>query len=281
MNQKRVWLITGCSSGLGHALAVYAANKGDQVVGTVRNENQIGELENLVPDRIKAVLMDVRNKEQVKAGVEVAKKSFGKIDVLVNNAGYGSIGPVEAISEEEVKRQFEVNVFGPIFLSKLVIPIMREQMSGHIINISSIAGLRGTPGLGIYNASKFALEGLGEALSLELSESGISVTNIEPGPFRTKWAGESATYAQNDIADYEQTAGRLMSKLSGYSGEQPGSPEKAAAAIYAATELVDPPVHLPLGDIAYQAVYSKIDALKKEVQDFEYLGRPTDYESDN
>ena len=187
MTQK-VWLITGCSTGFGRELAKIAAAKGDFVVGTLRKESQIEEFESLSPGKITAIILDVTNPEQIKEGVDKAVQMHGKIDVLVNNAGYGVLGSVEEVTEEAMQSQFNVNVFGAVRMIKAVLPYMRRQRKGHILNITSIAGLNGFPGVGIYNGSKFALEGIGEALAAETSHLGIKVTNIEPGPFRTDWA---------------------------------------------------------------------------------------------
>ncbi|MEO0899282.1 MAG: oxidoreductase [Bacteroidota bacterium] len=276
-SMKKVWFITGCSTGFGRELAKVAADKGDAVVGTLRKESQIAELEALAPGSIKAVLVDVTNPEQIASGVQVAIDTFGRIDYLVNNAGYGSMGTIEEVPAEEIQRQFDVNVFGAISMIKAVLPSMRAQQSGHILNITSIAGLRGNAGFGIYNGSKFALEGIGEALSRELRPFQIHVTNVEPGPFRTDWAGRSATYTQTSIPGYEESAGKFMSNLSDMSGKQVGDPLKAAEAMHQLVQLENPPVHLPLGAWSYKGARGKMEAMLKEIDAFEYLGLPTDY----
>ena len=278
MNSEKVWLITGCSTGFGWELTKYVAGRGEQVVATVRKENQIAEIESLAPDKIKCILMDVQHLDQINQGVAFIKEEFGRLDVLVNNAGYGEIGPVEEISDEAMQRQFDVNVFGPIRLMRAALPIMREQRAGRIINISSIAGLRGAAGLGIYNSSKFALEGVGEALAREVAHLGIFVTNVEPGPFRTKWAGASATYTTTIHEDYEKTAGAFMEVLKGKDGNQPGDPVKGAEAIYRLTKIENPPVRLPLGNFAFEAALQQMADISEEIKSFEHLGRPTDYE---
>ena len=277
MSQK-IWLITGCSSGFGRELAIYTAQQGDQVIATVRKEAQVADLNKAVPGKIDTILMDVCYNEQIKSGIHYIIETYGRLDVLVNNAGYGSIGPVEEIGDEEVKRQFEVNVFGVVSLIRESLPHMRKQRSGHIINVTSIAGLRGTNGLGIYNGSKFALEGIGEALAQEVRHLGIYVTNVEPGPFRTKWAGASATYVKLKNEDYEPSAGAFMKMLSERDGNQPGDPWKGAKAIFDLCQLDNPPVHMPLGAFAYDAAYDNLRAVEKELKEFEYLGRPTDFE---
>ncbi len=276
----KVWLITGCSTGFGRELAKVAVAQGDVVAGTLRKPEQAAEFEALAPGKMLAVQMDVTNPEQIKTGVAQVLSAFGRIDVLVNNAGYGSMGPIEEVSGEELRRQFDVNVFGAVDLTREVLPHMRQQKSGHIINVTSIAGIRANPGLGIYNGSKFALEGIGEALAQEVKHLGIHVTNVEPGPFRTDWAGRSATYKELSIADYEASAGRTLSYLRKVNGNQKGDPIKAAKAMYALTELKNPPIHLPLGAVSYQRARQKLEELKEEIDQYEYLGKPTDYEEE-
>ncbi len=272
-----IFLITGCSTGFGRELAQVAAANGAMVVGTLRNENQIADFEALAPGQISAVIMDVTNPAQISAGIESILANHGRIDVLVNNAGYGSLGPIEAIDEAEMKRQFDVNVFGSVRLIQAVLPTMRKQRSGHILNITSIAGLNGFPGVGIYNGSKFALEGIGEALYHEVKHLGIKVTNVEPGPFRTDWAGRSATFFGEDMEDYADSAIRNLRAIASVSGKQVGSPRKAAEAMYALTLLDQPPVHLPLGEAAYKRARIKFRAILEELDAHESLGLPTDY----
>lgn len=277
MNDKKTWLITGCSTGFGRELALYVARQGEQVVATVRKEEQRQALEQEVPGLIDAILMDVQHPEQVTAGVKHIADKYGRLDVLVNNAGYGDIGPMEDIDEDRMIRQIDVNVYGPVRLIRAVMPMMRAQRSGYVMNVTSIAGLRGGAGLGIYNASKFALEGIGEALAAETKHLGIHVTNVEPGPFKTEWAGASATYSENIHEDYTESAGALAELLKGKNGNQPGDPAKGAAAMYALTKLDNPPVHLPLGNMAFEAAIDKAESLKKEILAFEHVGRRTDF----
>lgn len=274
-----VFLITGCSTGFGRELAQVAAAHGATVVGTLRKESQKDAFEALSPGNIHALIMDVTSTDQVNAGVKQIIEQFGRIDVLVNNAGYGSLGPVEAVNDEEMHRQFDVNVYGPVRLIRAVLPQMRQQRSGSILNITSIAGLNGFPGVGIYNGSKFALEGIGEALHHEVKPLGIRVTNIEPGPFRTDWAGRSANFYGHDLTDYEETAIRNINNISGVSGNQIGDPRKAAEAMYEVAMMENPPLHLPLGGPAYKRARIKFTEILKEIDDFEHLGLPTDFES--
>lgn len=274
---KRVWLITGCSTGFGRELVKIVTSKGELAVGTVRNKNQIAELELINPELVTGVVLDVQKQETIDQAALLIKEKYGRLDVLVNNAGYGTLGPIEETSEEEIKRQFDVNVFGCVRMIKLALPFMREQRSGHILNITSIAGLNGFPGVGIYNGSKFALEGIGEALAAETKHIGIKVTNVEPGPFRTDWAGRSATFNESTIEEYNETANKNMEAIREVSGNQVGDPVRAVKAMYELTTLENPPVHLPLGGPAYKRVGIRLEEFKEEVAMFEHIGKPTDY----
>ena len=274
---KKVWFITGCSTGFGRELVKVVAQKGDIAVGTVRKSDQIADLEALAPGQVKGVLLDVTKPDTIAASIAQVLQGYGKIDVLVNNAGYGSLGSIEETAEDEMYRQFEVNVYGAIRLIKAVLPSMRLQKKGHILNITSIAGLAGFPGVGIYNGSKFALEGIGEALAQEVGPLGIHVTNIEPGPYRTDWAGRSANYTPTQIEDYRETVAKNLNSISGVSGQQPGDPKKAAEAMYTVTTLENPPVHLPLGRPAYMRARIKMKEFLKELDTFEHIGLPTEF----
>lgn len=274
---KRVWLITGCSTGFGRELVKVVAAKGEIAIGTVRKQEQIDDLEAIDPDLVRGVLLDVQKQDTIDQTARVIEKEYGRLDVLVNNAGYGTLGPIEETSEEEIQRQFDVNVFGCIRMMKLALPFMRKQRSGNILNITSIAGLNGFPGVGIYNGSKFALEGIGEALAAETKHIGIKVTNIEPGPFRTDWAGRSATFNESSIDEYNESANKNMESIREVSGNQIGDPVRAANAMYEVTTLEAPPVHLPLGGPAYKRVGIRLQEFKEEVDKFRDLGRPTDY----
>ena len=274
---SKTWFITGCSTGFGRELALYAADQGDRVVGTLRKQEQVEAFNQLRPEKVFGVLLDVTQPEAVQPAVQFAIEKLGRVDVLVNNAGYGSLGPVEEVEEAEMFRQFDVNVFGCVRLIQAVLPGMRAQKSGHILNITSIAGLNGFPGVGIYNGSKFALEGIGEALAAEVKPLGIQVTNIEPGPFRTDWAGRSASFSASQIADYNDTANKNMEAIQGVSGKQMGSPLKAAKAMYDVVQLDNAPVHLPLGGPAYKRARIKFNDFLKEIDEFEHIGLPTDY----
>lgn len=277
---KKVWLVTGCSTGFGRELVRLLAAEGNQVYATVRKAEQIEEIE-AEGSCVTGVLLDVVNQEQIDAAAKLIAEKTGRLDVLVNNAGYGSLGPIEEIPEEEIQRQFDVNVFGAIRMIKMALPFMRKQKSGHIINVTSIAGLNGMSGAGIYNGSKFALEGIGEALAGDVKHLGIKVTNVEPGPFRTDWAGRSATYEPPKIQDYTESAHQRMELISGISGKQVGDPVKGSQAMIDLVEMDEPPLHLLLGGPAYELISKKIERWKEEIAKYEYLGKPTDYPQEN
>ena len=274
---KRVWLITGCSTGFGRELVKVVVANGEIAVGTVRKEEQVADLEVINPDLVKGVVLDVQHQSTIDQAAKFIESEYGRLDVLVNNAGYGTLGPIEETSEEEIQRQFDVNVFGCVRMMKLALPFMRKQRSGNILNITSIAGLNGFPGVGIYNGSKFALEGIGEALAAETRHIGIKVTNIEPGPFRTDWAGRSATFNESSIEEYKESANKNMESIREVSGNQIGDPIRAAKAMFEVTTLENPPVHLPLGGPAYKRVGIRLQEFKEEIDKFRELGRPTDY----
>lgn len=274
---KRVWLITGCSTGFGRELVKIVSEKGEIAIGTVRKQEQIAELEAINPALVKGVVLDVQKQDTIDSTASLIEKEYGRLDVLVNNAGYGTLGPIEETPEDEIQRQFDVNVFGCVRMIKLALPFMRRQRSGNILNITSIAGLNGFPGVGIYNGSKFALEGIGEALAAETRHIGINVTNIEPGPFRTDWAGRSATFNESSIAEYNESANKNMESIREVSGNQIGDPIRAANAMYEVTTLENPPVHLPLGAPAYKRVGIRLQEFKEEIDKFRDIGKPTDY----
>lgn len=274
---ENVWLVTGCSTGFGRELINVIAENGEMAIGTVRKEEQIAELEAINPKRIKGIVLDVQKQDTIDEAARLIEKEYGRLDVLVNNAGYGTLGPIEETGEEEIHRQFDVNVYGCVRMIKLALPFMRKQRSGHILNITSIAGLQGYPGVGIYNGSKFAMEGIGEALAAETRHMGIKVTNVEPGPFRTDWAGRSATFNESAIEEYNESAAKNMEAIREVSGNQVGDPVKAVKAMFELTKLENPPVHLPLGGPAYKRIGLKIEEFKEEVDAFEYLGKLTDF----
>lgn len=269
MTEQKIWLITGISSGFGRCLAEEVIKAGDIVIGTLRKQEQVEQFNREFIGKASAIRMDVTQRADIEGGIRLAIERHQRIDVLVNNAGYGLFGAVEEASGQEVRDQMETNFFGALAMTQAVLPHMRKRKSGHVVQISSIAGLRGTPGLGIYNASKFALEGFSEALALEVAPLGITVTLVEPGPFRTHWAGGSAKVAARNIKDYEGTAHATIKQIQGYNGTQPGDPAKAAKTIIRAVNSPKPPLHLPLGQIAIERAREKIRNLEQDIAAWE------------
>ncbi|HRH35133.1 MAG TPA: oxidoreductase [Catalimonadaceae bacterium] len=274
----KVWFITGVSGGLGRSLALEAARQGDVVVGTLRNPDQFAGFENLFPGKTFPVLADVTNFQQVEAGIDYTISRFGRLDVLVNNAGYGLMGAVEELSEDQIRHQMEVNFFGALNAIRCALPHMRKQRNGHILNISSIAGLNGTNGGALYNASKFALEGLSEGLTLEVKPLGIAVTIVEPGPFRTKWAGEGLVNAEKSIPDYHESAHLIHERLANINGKQAGDPDKAAKLMWKITRVENPPLRLLLGASAYNLIERKMQKKMDEFAEWKSEGKATDFE---
>lgn len=266
---SRTWFITGASTGFGRLLAEEVLKSGGKVVATARKPEQVADLEKQYPDRARALKLDVTDAAQIDAAVAEGTAHFGKIDVLVNNAGYGVAGAIEEVSEAEFMPMFETNVFGLIRVTRAFLPQLRKQRSGHILNLSSIGGLVATPGIGYYHATKFAVEGLTEALAAELAPLGIRVTLIEPGPFRTDFLGRSGVVAAERIADYDNTAGNMRKYFAEQDGKQPGDPVRAVHAMIAVVESPNPPLRLLLGASALQRVRAKLDAWQKEIAAWE------------
>ena len=264
-----VWLITGCSTGFGRELARAVLERGHRVVITARNPDAVRDLAAGREAQALVQALDVTDPAQVDAAVRVAEERFGRIDVLVNNAGIGYFGAIEESEDAEVRRMFEVNVFALARMTQAVLPGMRARRRGHIVNISSIGGIRAFPAVGFYNATKFAVVGLSESLSLEVAPLGIKVTIVEPSGFRTDWAGRSANEAPDEIADYAETAGANRRNIRNASGKQPGDPVRAAAAIIAAVESPEPPLHLLLGKAALKGARWKLDLLKSNFDAWE------------
>ncbi len=271
------WLITGVSSGFGRALSEVIVEKGGKVAGTVRKEKDKKEFEALAPGKAFAILLDVTDEQAVRQGVKDAEQKTGGIDVLVNNAGYGFEGAVEEASLADFRRQFDVNVFGAVAMMQAVLPLMRARHRGHIVNISSIGGLTGFPGIGAYHGSKFALEGISEALAKEVKHLGIKVTIVEPGAFRTDWAGRSMLRAERSIADYDASAGAFRRMLAEHNGKQSGDPRKAAEAIILAVESAEPPLHLLLGPDALRMAGEKLGVLTTELLKWAPVSAGTDF----
>lgn len=267
--QSRTWFITGASTGFGRLLAEEVLKAGDKVAATARKLDNIEDLEKRYPKTAKALVLDVINAEQVGSAVAQAFAHFGEVNVLVNNAGYGVAGAIEEVSEAEFLPMFETNLFGLIRVTRAFLPHLRKQRNGHILNLSSIGGLVAGQGIGFYNASKFAVEGLSEALAAELAPLGIRVTIIEPGPFRTDFLGRSGVVAGARISDYDNTAGNMRRYFAENDGKQPGDPLRAVHAMIQVVASPNPPLRLLLGASALQRTRAKLDAWQKEIAAWE------------
>lgn len=271
------WFITGASTGFGRLLTEYLAGLGASVVATARNTDSIRELTTKYAGRVFVEQMDVTKPGQIEHAVANALATLGHIDVLVNNAGYGVNGSIEEVTEDEFRPMFETNVFGLVNVTKALLPQFRARRSGSIVNLSSIGGLIGSPGWGYYNATKFAVEGLSQALAGEMAPLGVHVTVVEPGPFRTDFLGRSGQEAALEIPDYRDSAGKAREYFRTQAGKQPGDPQKAVEAIVAAVSAPQPPKHLVLGKIAIQRWKTQLGALGEEIAAWEDFGAATDF----
>ena len=276
---KKVWFITGSNSGFGRCLTEAVLKKGDCVVATTRHPEEIEELVEQYSDTVKAVTLDITNSEQIQQAVETALSTFERIDVLVNNAGFATLGAVEEVSEEKARYQFEVNCFGTLNLTKAILPHFRQRHSGHIVNISSVAGVTSAAGIGIYAASKFAVEGFSEALAQEVAPLGIKLTLIEPGAFRTNATGDSLATAEDRIDDYKSTAGEFIKMQQQSNGKQPGNPDKAAQVMIKVVESDNPPLRLLLGEDALKNARQKIESYQREIKDWQEVSLSTSFEN--
>ncbi|MDO8290481.1 MAG: oxidoreductase [Parvibaculum sp.] len=266
--KPKVWWITGVSSGFGRAIAEAALARGDTVVGTVRREADAKGFEALASGRSLSFILDVTDDEAVHKTVSFIEIATGGIDILVNNAGYGLVGAIEEATSAEIRSLFDVNVFGAISVIQAVLPYMRGRRAGRIINVTSVSGLAPWMGTGIYGASKFALECIGQTLAEEVKPLGIKVTNVAPGGLRTDFATRSLTTCKAEIADYEPTAHMARSILSRGGGSEKGDPEKAAHAVLAIADADEPPMHLLLGADAMHYVGRSLGAFHAEIADW-------------
>jgi NAD(P)-dependent dehydrogenase (short-subunit alcohol dehydrogenase family) len=273
-----VWLITGVSSGFGRSLAEAVLARGDTVVGTVRNDAQIAPFESLAPGRAHGVLLDVTDTAAVPRAVAQALERAGAIDVLVNNAGYGLFGALEEVSDAQARQLFDTNVFGTVNAIRAVLPHFRERNRGHIVNFSSVAGVIGIAGCSFYCASKHAIEGLSESLAQELHPFGIGVTLVEPGGFRTNFAGGSLKWSENEMPDYSETVGKMRRYMSSYHGTQTGDPAKAAEAIVRAVSADAPPLRLPLGPDAVDVVRKKLASVQHNLETWLEVSSSTNFD---
>jgi NAD(P)-dependent dehydrogenase (short-subunit alcohol dehydrogenase family) len=274
----KTFFITGVSSGFGRALAEAALADGHKVVGTLRKEADRAEFEALKPGFAFGKLLDVTDTAAIAPVIVEVENEIGAIDVLVNNAGYGHEGLVEESTIDELRRQFEVNVFGPVAVIQAVLPYMRKRRAGRILNITSMGGLITLPGISFYHGSKFALEGISESLGKEVKSFGVHVTAIEPGGFRTDWAGRSMVRAERSIPDYDEVFEPLRQRRLERSGKQSGDPKKAAQVMLQLIASENPPTHLLLGRDAISLVREKLGLLKSEFDAWEQVSASTDFE---
>ena len=275
MDTTRVWLITGASSGLGRALAETALEQGDRVVATARDPSHVADLEARHPGRAIAARLDVTDPDQARAAVAAALTTFDRLDVVVNNAGFGLFGALEELSDEDLRREFETNVFGALHVTRAALPELRRRRSGHIVQISSLEGVApAVAGESAYAATKFAAEGLMEGLAKDLEHLGIRITIVEPGPVRTDFAA-GATVTPPESDDYADSVGEALDWFAGLAGGQPNDPARVASAIVEAAASDDPPRRLVLGEEALQAVRQTLDGRRRELDVWEEVSVST------
>jgi NAD(P)-dependent dehydrogenase (short-subunit alcohol dehydrogenase family) len=274
-----VWFITGCSTGFGRELARLVLQRGGRAVVTARDKARVADLTEGTDGRGLALDLDVTDPKRVAAAIAAATDAFGRVDVLVNNAGYGYQATIEEGVETEIRDQFDANVFGLFALTRAVLPGMRERRQGHIMNITSVAGFAGFPGSGYYAASKHAVEGWSDALALEVWPLGIAVTCVAPGPFRTDWAGRSLRQTPTRIDDYAETVGARMTSTAAANGTQAGDPVRAAEAMIHMTQVEKPPRHLVLGAIGLDAVTKRLRESLVEIEAWRQVGLETDFQA--
>jgi NAD(P)-dependent dehydrogenase (short-subunit alcohol dehydrogenase family) len=273
----KVWFITGASTGFGRLLTEEVLKAGGRVIATARKPEQIADFTEKFPDTARVFPLDVTKPDQITSVAAKAIAAFDRIDVLVNNAGYGIAGGIEEATEAEFLPVLETNVLGLIRVTRAFLPQFRTQRAGHILNLSSIAGLVGQAGWGYYNTSKFAVEGFSEALAAEMGPLGVKVTLIEPGPFRTDFLGRSAALIQQTIPDYAESVGKTREYYANMPGKQPGDPLKAVHAMMDVVESPDPPLHLLLGALAYNRFKGKLDKLREEMAAYESVSLGADF----
>jgi NAD(P)-dependent dehydrogenase (short-subunit alcohol dehydrogenase family) len=276
MNHSKTLFITGISSGFGKALALEALAAGHSVIGTVRNHEALQAFEALSNERAHGVILDVTDFERIDSVIADVESRHGPVDVLVNNAGYGHEGIFEESPLQEMRRQFDVNVFGAVAVTKAIVPYFRQRRSGHIINITSMGGTITMPGIAYYCGSKFALEGISDTLSKELAPFNIFVTAVAPGSFRTDWAGRSMQRTPRSIADYDASFDPVRQAREEKNGKQLGDPQKAAQAMLKLIDSTNPPAHLLLGSDALGLVRGKLEQSLKDLEQWEALTRSTD-----
>jgi NAD(P)-dependent dehydrogenase (short-subunit alcohol dehydrogenase family) len=276
--KQKTWVITGCSTGFGRILSEQLLARGDRVIATARNPDHIEGLRAHAksPDQFLSYKLDVTDFSEIRKVANDAIEKAGRIDVLVNNAGYGYVGALEEVSMPEIRAVYETNVFGLMEMTRAILPVFRTQKSGHIINLSSVAGMVGTPGASIYNSTKFAIAGLSEALAGELASFGIQVTLIEPGAFRTDFANRSLRVAPY-LPEYSEALSQTRKYYETIGGQQPGDPAQAVRAMIALVDHPNPPLRLPMGKIALQRIRNKIAQYESEIKAWEKTILETDF----
>ena len=277
MSEKKVWFITGTSSGFGRALAEEVLAKGDRVVATARKPEVLADLIEKCPATARAIKLDVTNTDDAKNAVAETIAEFGRIDVLVNNAGYALVGAIEESSDEQIRQQFETNLFGVLNVTRAALPVLREQQSGHIVNIGSVVGISANASMGIYSATKFALEGLSEALAGEVAAHGIKTTIVEPGPYSTN-GFENAAFAENPLAGVYPSIEQLTETFQEFKNIA-GDPVKAVRVIIEAVEAENPPFRLPLGSVAYEGIEAKLEQVKQEISTWRARAIDTNFDA--
>jgi NAD(P)-dependent dehydrogenase (short-subunit alcohol dehydrogenase family) len=273
----RVWFVTGASSGFGRAIAREVLARGGRLVATGRDSDALQPLVAEDEDRAMALGLDITDAAAVREAVDRAVSRFGRIDVVVNNAGYAHVGAVEELSDREWRQLIDTDLFGAINVTRAVLPHMRERRSGHLVQMSSLNGIEGLPGGGYYAASQFALEGLSESLAEEVAPLGISVTIVEPGPHRTRLLSARSVRSSPPIGDYADSVGRVREQLEQLDGQQPGDPARAACAIVDAVEADAPPRRLPLGTMALDHIRAKLTSQLEELEAWAELSASTDF----
>jgi NADP-dependent 3-hydroxy acid dehydrogenase YdfG len=263
---------------LGRALAQAVLERGYHLVATARQPEQLKELSDRYPDRVTMIALDVTKPELIQQAVEAAFNAYNRIDVLVKNAGYPALGAIEELSDDDIKWQFDTNLLGALNLTRAVLPTMRAQRSGHILNLSSVVGFASLAGIGIYSGTKFALEEISEALAQEVQPLGIKVTIIEPGAFRTDAIGRSLVVPDQTLSDYAETSGKMIQQIHASNGKQPGDPHKAATAMIQVVESENPPLRLALGEDSVNNIAQKLELMKAELEAWKDVSMNTAFE---
>jgi NAD(P)-dependent dehydrogenase (short-subunit alcohol dehydrogenase family) len=277
MQSERVWWVTGAAAGLGRAVADEVLARGQRVVAFARNASRLAEWVAASGGRAVALELDMDDTRAIERASAQALVHFGRVDVLCNNAGYGILGAVEEVSDSEARAQMETNFFGALTMTRCALAAMRPRRYGRILQVSSVAGFHASVGFGLYNASKFALEGFSEALALEAAHLGIRVVIVEPGPYRTGFAGAALRRAQTRVPDYNASVGTMEQRMASLHGSQPGDPLKAARVMVDVAELAEPPLRLPLGRYAHERLAQKIAWLSRDAEALKATSLPTEF----